>query len=827
MKFTLSWLKHFLDTDASLEKITNSLTMLGLEVEGIIDRRTELENFEVAQILETAPHPDADKLKVCTVKTAAGIVDIVCGASNARAGIKVVLAKIGTIIPNGNFKIKQSKIRGVDSCGMLCSREELNIKGDSSGIIELPQDVQVGDKIAEYFGLDDPVIHINVTPNRADGLGVYGIARDLAAAGIGTLKALEIPIIKKEFVSNTEIKILNQEACPLFAVYEIKNLKNGESPKWLKQHLENISVGSISAIVDITNYISYSFGQPMHAYDADKIKGNLTIDSLKSKETLLALNDKEYELGQDDIVIRDDKEIHCLAGIIGGKNSSCNEFTNNIFLEAACFDSKYITRTGRKMMIDTDSRYRFERNVDREFTLKALDYATNLILTICGGSASAPQIAGNDKLPIRTIDFPFNFFASRSGFRLEVEEIVGILERLGFETCHSRENGNPEKLETKLDPRLRRDDNREFRDINKGFIDDVIKITIPSWRYDVWVKEDIVEEIVRIYGYDKIPLSPLPKSTIEKIINREQRRFMDIKRLLASSGYTEVISWSFMDSKKAKLFSEIKKELILQNPISSDLDYMRPSILPNLLKFACNNINRSYKDLSLFELGPIFHDADNITPIKSVAGIRIGNNLPKNCHMIIQSVSIFDIKSDLEAIFAQTGLELDKCQMKNEAPSYYHPTRSSTVTLGKSVIAYFGQIHPAILKIFDIEHDVMAFEVDLSQLPLTKEKFGRRPELKISDYQMVNRDYAFIIDESQKIGEILSFIKNVDKNLIKNVNLFDIYNGDKIEKGKKSIAISVTIQDDNKTLTEEDINNVNKIIIEGAKTKFNAHLREE
>ena len=792
MKFTLSWLKNFLDTESSLEEITNRLTMIGLEVEEIIDRRTELAAFEVAEILETTPHPDAGKLRVCKVKTSSDIVNIVCGAPNARAGIKVVLAKIGTIIPNGNFKIKQSKIRGIESCGMLCSREELNIKGDSSGIIELPDEAIIGSDIAGYFGFDDPVIHINVTPNRADALGVYGIARDLAAAGIGKLKPLVIPVIKEEFSSDTEVRVLNEEACPLFAIREIKNLKNVESPKWLKQHLENIGVGSISAIVDVTNYMSYSFGQPMHAYDADKIKGNLIIDSL-SPEKILALNDKEYELGLGDIIIKDDQEIHCLAGIIGGKNSSCNESTTRILLEAACFDSHYIMRTGRKMMIDTDSRYRFERNVDREFTLKALDYASSLILTICGGSPSAPKVAGNDKLPIRMIEFPFDFFVSRAGFSIKAEEIIAILEKLGF-------NCKNEK--------------------------DKIEITIPSWRYDVSIKEDIVEEIVRIYGYDKIPLVPLPTNNIQKIINREQRRFIDIKRLLASHGYTEVISWSFMDSKKAKLFSEIKEELILQNPISSDLDYMRPSILPNLLKIACNNINRSYKDLSLFELGPIFFEADNITPVKSVAGIRIGATLPKNFHIATQDVSIFDIKSDLETIFSYSSLELDKCQIQNIAPSYYHPTRSATISLGKNVIAYFGQIHPSILKSFDIECDVMAFELDLSKLPMTKEKFGKKSKLRISDYQMINRDYAFIIDESQKIGEILKFRKGY-KNLIKNVSLFDIYNGNKIENGKKSIAISVTIQDDNKTLNEQDISNVNQLIIEGVKTKFGACLREE
>jgi phenylalanyl-tRNA synthetase beta chain len=794
MKFTLLWLKNFLDTDASLEEIVNRLTMTGLEVEEVIDKRTELVDFEIAQILETTNHPDADKLKICKVQTSSDIVTIVCGASNARAGIKVVLAKIGAIIPNGNFKIKQSKIRGIDSSGMLCSREELNIKGDSSGIIELSDDAVIGNNILEYFGFDDPVIHINVTPNRADALGVYGIARDLAASGMGVLKPLEIPVIKEGFSSDTKLIILNEEACPFFAIREIKNLKNQASPRWLQKYLENIGVASISSIVDVTNYIAYSFGQPMHAYDSDKIKGNLSVNILDETEKFVALNDKEYELNLGDIVIRDNQAIHCLAGIIGGKNSSCNESTNRILLEAACFDSIHITRTGRKMMIDTDSRYRFERNVDREFTLKALEYATNLILMICGGECSVTQIAGNNKLPTRIIDFPFDFFVSRAGFNIQEEEIIAILHKLGF-YCNNQK--------------------------------DKIEITIPSWRYDVSIKEDIVEEIVRIYGYDKIPLVPLPANNVQKIINREQRRFLDIKRLLASNGYTEVISWSFMDSKKVKLFSELKDELTLQNPISSDLDYMRPSILPNLLKIACNNINRSYKDLSLFELGPVFRDVDNITPDQSLAAIRIGANQPKNIHSIARDFNIFDIKSDLESIFSYSSLEIDKCQIQDTAPNYYHPTRSATISLGKNVIAYFGQIHPLILKTFDIECDVMAFEMDLSKSPMTKEKFGKKSKLKISDYQMINRDYAFIIEESQKIGEILSFIKNIDKNLIKNVSLFDVYHGNKIEKGKKSIAISVIIQDDNKTLNEEDINNVNKLIIDGVRVKFKACLREE
>ena len=801
MKFTLSWLKKFLETNASLEEITNKLTMLGLEVEEVIDRSAELGNFEVAEIIEAIPHPNADKLRVCKVKTASGILDIVCGAPNARSGIKVVLAKIGTTIPNGGFQIKQSKIRGVDSHGMLCSAEELNIKGDSAGIIELPKDAEIGTKIIKHFGFDDPVIHINITPNRADGLGVYGIARDLAASGVGTLKELQIPKINDEFSANLELKVLNQKACPLFAIREIAGINNTETPKWLKDYLENIGIGSISPVVDVTNYISYSFGQPMHAYDADKTDGTLIVDTLRSSDKISALNNKEYDLQEEDLVIKDGKEIQCLAGIIGGKVSSCSNVTRRIFLESACFDSNYVMNSGRRLMIETDSRYRFERNVDRAFSLKALDYATDLILSICGGKASSVKCVGETTLPTKIIEFSTDFFLSRAGFELSSKEISDILKKLGFGIDNYDQNHDQE-------------DSKFF------------SITVPSWRSDISLREDIIEEIVRIHGYEQIPLNPLPETSAKRIVNREQRSIMDVKRLMAVNGYTEVVSWSFIDSKKASFFSELKPELKVVNPISIDLDYMRPSILPNLLEFAANNLNRSFKDLCLFELGPVFMNTGEVSPTKSVCGIKIGSNGPKNYHFNTEKVDIFDVKADLEVVLASFGLEIDKCQIKSNAPSYYHPSRSGTIALGKNLIAHFGQVHPSILKLFEIESEVMAFEVNLSNIPLGKEKFGKRSDFKASNYQMIVRDYAFVIDETQSVGEILNFIRNSDKNLIRNVNLFDIYSGDKITKGKKSIAISVAIQDDGKTLTEEDIGNINKIIISSVETKFNARIRD-
>ncbi|MDA9163375.1 phenylalanine--tRNA ligase subunit beta [Rickettsiaceae bacterium] len=791
MRFTISWLKKFLDTDASIEQIANTLTMTGLEVEDIEDAASKLGSFEVAEIIAADQHPDADKLKVCTVQTKSETLQIVCGAPNARAGIKVVLAKIGTIIPSGNFKIKQSKIRGVESFGMMCSADELGVGKDSGGIIELPDEAIIGDPFAKYMGLDDPVIHINITPNRADALGVYGIARDLAASGIGTLKDLQTPKPDEKFTTDYTLSVQNSEACPLFAIRQIKNLENKESPTWLKNLLESIGVGSISALVDVTNYISYSFGQPMHAYDAAKISGGLIADVLTQDEPFQALNEKEYNLKSSDIVIRDNSEIHGLAGIIGGENSSCSDSTNSVILEAAIFESNHIAKSGRRVMIDTDSRYRFERNVDQEFTLKALDFATDLITSICGGDASKAVIAGEEKIQERSIDFPIDFLQSRAGIELDAAEITNILQKLGFK-CSL--NGQ------------------------------LIKIIIPSWRYDVSIKEDIVEEIVRIYGYDKLPETPLPFVDTTRIIPRDQRRISDIKRIFAGAGYDEVVTWSFMDSHKAKLFSEIKNELTLQNPISSDLDYMRPSILPNLLQVANNNINRSFHDLSLFEIGPIFENAGDKV-ITNLAGVRCGSNATKNSHNDMRAFDIFDIKADIATLLEYVGLDIDKCQIRNNAPNYYHPTRSASVCLGKNVLGTFGQIHQSILKKFDIDTDVMAFEMNISNLPMGKQKYGKKPEFITSDYQMIVRDYAFVVDADQAVGELLSFIRNTDKKRVKSVDMFDVYSGDKIEAGKKSVALTVNIQDDNKTLEESDIELINKAIVEGIEKKFGAVLR--
>lgn len=834
MKFTLSWLKQFLETSASVTEIAESLTDIGLEVEEIIDKAADLQKFAVAYIANTKPHPSADKLKICEVETKSGMLQIVCGATNARAGIKVVLANIGALIPNGKFKIKESNIRGEKSCGMLCSEEELLLASESEGIIELPGDAVIGEPFTKCYGLYDPVFVINVTPNRGDALGVYGIARDLAAKGIGTLKELAIPVVKGTFASKVMLKVVDKEACPLFGFREIRNLKNKPSPDWLQKLLKNIGVKPISSLVDVINYISYSFGQPMHAYDADKIRGDIVVEYsmsfLRRQESSIsnnekateknndnvildsslrghdigkkrhdttgfhALNDKKYLLNKSDLVVKDDNGVQALAGIIGGISSSCDSNTTNILLEAACFNAKMVAASGRRLQIDTDSRYRFERNIDREFTMKALDIAADLILSICdGGEVSELVVESTAKTVKNSIDFPVNYLEKTTGTKLNLKEIAVILNKLGFTT-----------------------------DIK----DEVIKITSPSWRHDINILEDIVEEITRIYGYDKIESIKLPE--LEQDNNshlRDHKRISSFKRILASKGYDEVVTNSFMNSKDAKLFTELKDELFLLNPISIDDDYMRPTIVPNLLAIVRKNLARSIKDMAFFEVGPSFLNLN--TEATYLTAVLIGSYNSKNLHSIGRSYDVFDLKNDLETVFDYAGLSIEKCILLNQTtPLYYHPTRSVNLALGKNVLGHFGQIHPKILKHYDIKEEVFAFELNITNLTTPKAKFGKRDEFIISDYQANFRDYAFIIAHDQPVGEIISYINNLNKKLVKSVILFDIYSGDKLPEGKKSIAIRVGLQADDRTLNEDDLNSFSKVLVANIEKKFQGILRE-
>ncbi|WP_032138574.1 phenylalanine--tRNA ligase subunit beta [Rickettsia tamurae] len=834
MKFTLSWLKQFLETSASVIEIAEALTAIGLEVEEVIDKAGELQKFEVAYIASTKPHPSADKLKLCDVETKSGMLQIVCGASNVRAGIKVVLANIGIEIPNGKFKIKESVIRGEKSCGMLCSEKELLIASESEGIIELPEDAAVGENFTKYYGLDDPVFIINVTPNRGDALGVYGIARDLAAKGIGILKELEISEIKSTFISKMKLNVQDKEACPLFTFREIRNLKNKPSPDWLRKLLKNVGVKTISSLVDVTNYISYSFGQPMHAYDADRIKGEITVarhcnrhreeKQLSSRGltagsneitsavscsmdtvvkprydkddavTFRALNGKEYLLTENDLAIKDESGIQGLAGVIGGVDSSCTDSTNNIILEAACFNAKMVATSGRRFQIDTDARYRNERNIDRNFTEKALDIATNLILSICGnGEVSEVVKVGEKESQKKSLDFSACYLEKITGIKLNIKEIEAMLNKLGFIT-----------------------------DV-KG---EIIKVIAPSWRHDITILEDIAEEIARIYGYDKIESIKLPKLDQDNNKLREHKRISSFKRILASKGYDEVVTNSFMSSEDAKLFAELKEELFLLNSISIGDNYMRPTILPNLLSIVSKNLARSIKDMAFFEVGPSFVDLN--TEATYLTAIISGSYNNKDPHSLGRGYDVFDLKGDLELVVDYAGLSIDKCIATNGAalPQYYHPTRAVNIGLGKNLLGHFGQIHPKILKYYDINQEIFAFELNITNLPLIKAKFGKRDEFAVSDFQANFRDYAFIVDQDHRVGEIISYINNFNKKLVKSVILFDIYSGDKLPEGKKSIAVKIELQADDRTLSDTDLNSFSKDLIAAISQKFQGTLRE-
>ncbi|AAU03881.1 phenylalanine--tRNA ligase subunit beta [Rickettsia typhi] len=815
MKFTLSWLKQFLEISASVTEIAEALTDIGLEVEEVIDKATELQKFEVAYIRNIKPHPSADKLKLCDVETKNGILQIVCGASNVRADIKVVLANIGIEIPKGNFKIKESIIRGEKSYGMLCSEEELLLSSDSNGIIELPEYAVVGDNFTRYYGLDDPIFVINVTPNRGDVLGVYGIARDLSAKGLGTLKKLELPEIKSTFFSKIKLNVHDKAACPLFTFREIRNLKNKPSPSWLQQLLKNVGIKTISSLVDITNYIAYSFGQPIHVYDADRIYGALSVGrdcnckviSYKNHEiatavlkssndtaNFYAINGKEYLLTENDLTIKDESGIQGLAGIICGAKSSCNDSTINVILEAACFNARLVAASGRRLKIDTESRYRNERNIDRNFTEKALDIATNLILSICGNCEVSEVVkVGEQELQKIPLDFSVYFLEKITGIKLSIKEIEVILNKLGFIT-----------------------------DV-KG---DIIKVIAPSWRHDINILEDIAEEIVRIYGYDKIESIKLPELHQDNNNLREYKRISSFKRILASQGYDEVVTNSFMSSEDAKLFAELKEELFLLNPMSIDENYMRPTVLPNLISIVSKNLARAIKDMAFFEVGPSFINLN--TELTYLTAIISGSFNNKNPHSLGRSYDIFDIKGALEQVIEYAGLSLDKCIVANETvlPQYYHPTRAINIRLGKNLLGHFGQIHPKILKYYDINQEIFAFELNITNLPLIKAKFGKRNELKVSDFQANFRDYSFIVNQDHRVGEIISYINNFNKNLVKSVMLFDIYSGDKLPEGKKSISIKIELQADDRTLSETDLNAFSQDLVESISQKFQGTLRE-
>ncbi len=792
MKFTLSSLKEHLATHATLEEICAKLTSIGLELESLDDKSKILAPFTVAKILEAKPHENSTKLKICSVETADSTtpLQIICGAANARSGLKVVYAPIGSVIPTNQMQIKKAKIAGIESSGMLCSARELGLGNEDSGIIAIDEKWPVGTKITEVFSLNDAVIEINVTPNRGDCLGIYGIARDLAASGIGELKKFEIKKISGQFSFPIEVKNNDPTAyrlSPIAYFRYFKNIKNCESPQWLKEKLTTIGMNSISAIVDITNYVMLVLNRPMHAYDANKINGALAIRFAEKDEKFTSLKNEEFILDEKILVISDAEKTVGIAGIIGSKNSACDFNSSEILLEAAFFNPSAIAFSGRKLNIQSDARHRFERGVDEKTCEEGIDLATQLILEICGGEVSEIKIVGQKSAP-KKIEFDFAKIKKLTGVEVEVDEAEKILTNLGFLGVRRQALG-------------------------------VSEIEIPSHRHDIFAAEDLVEEIIRIHGYDKIKTEQLPTAyRLSPIASLHKTR-----ACLAANGMTEVINWSFVDSNLVEIFANKNEKLILANPISSEMDHMRPTLAIGLVESYKKNSLRNFSDLAFFEIGNIFVE-DVQKPM--IAGLRAGKNKEQNHFHDERDFDIFDVKKDFFDVIEIFGLRGESLQLNtSDAPKYYHPHRSATLKLGKNIVGFFGELHPAIAKKFDLRSRVNIFEIFVDTLP-SSQKSSSRKAFTTNDLPIVERDFAFLTDKNQTVGDIIKTIASADKQLIKEVNIFDIFSGKNIAEDKKSVALRVKIQPQEKTLTSDEIEAVSKKIIDAVEKSCKASIRE-
>ncbi len=793
MKLTLSWLKEHLETEASLDEISSALTMLGLEVESINDRAAELAPFTVAYVETAEQHPNADRLRVCKVNTGTEVLDVVCGAPNARAGMKVVFAAIGTHIPGTDMVLEKRAIRGVTGFGMLCSEREMGISDDHEGIIELPDDAEIGAPFAPLVGLDDARIDIAITPDRGDCLGVLGIARDLAAAGIGKLITPAIKPLQGDFASPILVRLdFTQEtadACPLFVGRYIRGVKNGSSPDWLRRRLRAVGLRPISALVDITNLATFDRARPLHVFDADALVGNIHVRLARAGERLAALDDKTYEVDPEMTVIADDDGPVALAGVIGGAPTGCTAKTTNVFLESAYFDLVRTATTGRKLQIESDARHRFERGIDREGTVSGAQYATHLILDICGGEASELVIAGGAPGDKREIRFRPGRVHALGGLDVQCDESTAILHSLGFAPQTTAED---------------------------------ITVRVPTWRHDIDGEADIVEEVLRVKGFDTIPAVSLPRAhaVARPGLDGPKRRVRQSRRTLAARGLNECVTWSFLSGEQAALFGGGKAVLALANPISSELTDMRPSTLPNLLAAVARNRARGFDSFGMFEVGPIYADDTPEGQGVAAGAVRCGQSGPRNWLDVPRSVDAFDTKGDALALLTTLGIPTDRVNVTADAPDWYHPGRSGVLHLGpKTVLGHFGELHPRILGAFDVEAPIAAFELFLDALPRPKLKATRaRPPFTVSDLPTVSRDFAFLVDEGVPAEDVLGAVRQVSaKNSLKlpfsDITLFDIYEGEGMAEGKKSVAFSITLQPTERTLTDDEIKAVADAVI--------------
>ena len=801
MKFTLSWLKEHLDTDDSVEKLADKLTMIGLEVESIEDKAKLLAPFTIARVISAEQHPNADRLRVCMVDTGNGAapVQVVCGAPNARAGLISVFSPPGTFIPGKNITLGVGTIRGIESRGMLCSAAELQISDDHDGIMELPADAPVGKGYVAWAALGDPVFEINLTPNRQDCTGVHGIARDLSAADMGKFKDPAIKQIKGEFPCPVKVTVEDESLCPGFALRLVRGVKNGPSPEWLQKRLTSIGLRPINVLVDITNFMTYDRARPLHVFDAKKVKGNLTVRRARDGETLLALDGRTYTLDSSVCVIADDHGVESLAGIMGGEASGCDETTTDVLIESALWNEINIAQSGRKLGINSDARYRFERGVDPAFMVPGLEMATRLVMELCGGTPSENIVVGKAFGDDRVIDFPLAEVKRLAGIEVPLPEMRSILTRLGFMMAGT----GP-----------------------------IMKIAIPSWRTDVQGKADIVEEIVRIVGVDKVPMTPFERGEEPRkpVLTPMQLRTRRARRALAARGMVEVVTWSFISKPAAELFGGGKAELALANPIASDLSDMRPSLLPGLIASVQANGDRGFADVAMFEVGQIFRGDRPEDEFIAAAGIRHGFASSKGIGRHWSGsvmADAFDAKADALAVLVAAGAPMQALQIVPGGASWMHPGRSGTIQIGpQNILGYFGELHPRALEALRADGPLMAFEVILDRIPAAKQRPTRaKPMLELSAFQPVSRDFAFIVDRAVKAGDLVRAAQGVDKKLITDVTVFDVYEGKGIAEGKKSIAISVTLQPQEKTMTDEEIDAVGAKVVTEVTKKTGGVLR--
>ena len=792
MKFTLSWLKQHLETNSDIETILKKLTNIGLEVESSYNPSEALNGFIAAKIISTKPHPDADRLQLCLIDTGTEEIEIVCGAKNAKEGLTTIYAPVGSTIPASGMKLKKAKIRGIESSGMLCSEKELNLGDDSEGITELSDQISPGTSISKALDINDTYVEIAITPNRPDCLGIRGIARDLAAAGLGELikeKQIKISASKENLPVFIDTEN-NFEGCTIFAGRLIKNITNNQSPDWLVKRLESIGIKSINCLVDITNFINFDRGRPLHVYDANKINNKIGARDAKVGEKILALDGKDYELKPGICVIADNEKVLGIGGIMGGNESGSTIETNDVFIESAYFDPIKTALSGRALNIISDSRYRFERGVDPEYVIEGLNLATQMILDLCGGEAGEISLVDNLKFQPKKIKFDPKLVNKLTGIEIPNDKIVKILESLGFDISNSW------------------------------------NVVVPSWRPDIYGEADLVEEIVRIFGLDNIESEPLLNldQPTKPILTKKQKQIKMIKRSIASKGLMETISYSFINNKESLNFGGGSSSLKIVNPISDELSEMRPTPLASLVSIADENFKKGYTDIGIFEVGPGFLGVEQDEQITIASGLRIGTHRSEGSGKDwqgFQKVSVFDAKEDVISVLELLNLNLESHKVERTAPDHYHPGRSGQiVTGGGDILASFGELHPKIIKTKDFKVAV-AFEIYIDAINKQKIKSNLKIAPEISNLQPLKRDFSFVVSSDTEAQTIINTAKQSDKSFIKDVKIFDQFLGE----NEKSIAIEVIIQPKEVTLTDEQIESISKKIIKSVEDKTKGKLR--